>query len=63
VLALVTEWNEFRSLDLGKLRRALSAPVVVDLRNVWDPTKMRDNGFVYSGLGRGVPAAPVALEA
>jgi UDPglucose 6-dehydrogenase len=53
VLALATEWNEFRLLDLDRLRQQMAAPVVVDLRNVWDPTKMRENGFRYTGVGRG----------
>ena len=52
VLVLATEWNEFRSLDLPRIREALLEPVIVDLRNVYDPTEMREQGFRYSGVGR-----------
>jgi UDPglucose 6-dehydrogenase len=51
-VALLTEWNEFRSLDLVKLRTVMSRPVVIDGRNIWDPAAMRDLGFVYRGIGR-----------
>jgi UDPglucose 6-dehydrogenase len=51
-LAVVTEWNQFRSLDLKRLKQGMSRPVVVDGRNIWDPAKMRDLGFVYRGIGR-----------
>ena len=53
VLVLATEWNEFRVLDLDRLRQALAAPVIVDLRNVWDPAKVKEQGFTYYGVGRG----------
>jgi UDPglucose 6-dehydrogenase len=51
-LALLTEWNQFRSLDMKRLKQGMSRPVVVDGRNIWDPAKMRDLGFVYRGIGR-----------
>jgi len=51
-VALVTEWNQFRSLDLKRLKQGMRRPVVVDGRNIWDPAKMRDLGFVYRGIGR-----------
>ena len=51
-VALLTEWNEFRSLDLVKLRQVMSRPVVIDGRNIWDPATMRKMGFVYKGIGR-----------
>jgi UDPglucose 6-dehydrogenase len=51
-LVLATEWNQFRSLDLDRLRETLREPVVVDLRNVYDPETMQSNGFRYSGVGR-----------
>ena len=53
VLVLATEWNEFRVLDLDRLRQTLAAPVIVDLRNVWDPSKVKEQGFTYYGVGRG----------
>jgi UDPglucose 6-dehydrogenase len=53
VLVLATEWNEFRLLDLDRLRELLGAPIIVDLRNVWDPAKVKEKGFTYYGIGRG----------
>jgi UDPglucose 6-dehydrogenase len=52
VLVLVTEWNEFRLLDLARLKATLRAPVVVDLRNVYDPAEMVAAGFQYTCIGR-----------
>ena len=52
VLVIATEWNEFRNLDWDRMKAALRAPVVVDLRNVYDPRHMRDLGFQYTGVGR-----------
>jgi len=52
VLVLATEWNQFRNLDLKRLRELLREPVFVDLRNVYDPARMRENGFRYTGVGR-----------
>ena len=57
VLVIATEWNEFRMLDLAKLRRIMRKPVVVDCRNIYDPQKMSDLGFRYIGVGRGIPVA------
>jgi UDPglucose 6-dehydrogenase len=51
-LVLVTEWNQFRMLDLGRVKELLRSPIIVDLRNVYDPEPMRANGFVYVGVGR-----------
>ncbi len=51
-LVLVTEWNQFRMLDLGRVKQLLRSPVIVDLRNVYDPEPMRAQGFVYVGVGR-----------
>src|SRR5262249_26476824 len=51
-LIIATEWNEFRNLDWERMRGALRAPVVVDLRNVYDPHHMREIGFRYTGVGR-----------
>jgi UDPglucose 6-dehydrogenase len=53
-LVILTEWNEFRALDLGRVRRSLKTPVVVDLRNVYDPGEMVELGFRYSCVGRPV---------
>ncbi len=51
-LVLVTEWNEFRHLDLGRLKMAMRRPVIVDGRNIYDPSMMRGLGFTYRGIGR-----------
>jgi UDPglucose 6-dehydrogenase len=52
-VAVLTEWNEFRSLDLRRLQHAMRRPVIVDGRNIWEPVRMRDMGFVYRGIGQG----------
>jgi UDPglucose 6-dehydrogenase len=51
-LVVATEWNQFRALDADRLRSVLKAPVVVDLRNVYEPDTMRAKGFEYSCVGR-----------
>jgi UDPglucose 6-dehydrogenase len=51
-IVLMTEWNQFRNLDLQRVRDALRQPVFVDGRNVYDPARMAALGFVYEGVGR-----------
>ncbi len=51
-LVLLTEWNQFRRLDLDRLKKLMKTPIFVDLRNVYDPIKMREAGFTYCGVGR-----------
>jgi UDPglucose 6-dehydrogenase len=51
-LIILTEWNQFRSLDLERLRGAMRRPLVVDLRNVYEPEKVRAVGFEYESVGR-----------
>ncbi|MFN5759135.1 MAG: UDP-glucose dehydrogenase family protein [Sphingomonadaceae bacterium] len=51
-LALVTEWNAFRALDLGRIASAMRTPVLVDLRNIYQPEEVRRQGFHYSSVGR-----------
>jgi len=51
-LLLVTEWDEFRTLDMERIKKAMRRPVIVDGRNLYDPKSMRDLGFVYRGVGR-----------
>lgn len=51
-LVLVTEWNQFRRLDLQRIKGLLKSPVFVDLRNVYDPDQMKRLGFHYCGIGR-----------
>jgi UDPglucose 6-dehydrogenase len=52
VLVLVTEWNQFRNLDLGELKRRLRRPILVDLRNVYDRERVGAAGFEYHAVGR-----------
>ncbi len=52
-LVVATEWNQFRGLDIGRLKALMKEPVIVDLRNVYDPEKVRRAGFRYYGVGRG----------
>jgi UDPglucose 6-dehydrogenase len=51
-LIVVTEWNEFRNLDLARIKRLMGRPVLIDGRNIYDPADMRELGFVYRGIGR-----------
>ncbi len=51
-MVMVTEWDPFRALDLDRLKAAMRTPVVVDLRNVYQPAAMRAKGFDYSSVGR-----------
>lgn len=56
-LALITEWNEFRALDLERVGRLMRARVLVDLRNVYPPEEASAAGFTYTGIGRGTAHA------
>ncbi|MHB8482684.1 MAG: UDP-glucose dehydrogenase family protein [Nitrospiria bacterium] len=51
-LVLLTEWNEFRNLDFLRLKELLKSPLLIDLRNVYDPQKVRSLGFTYISVGR-----------
>lgn len=51
-LALITEWNEFRQLDLTKIKTLLKSPFIFDGRNIYDPAKLKQLGFIYYGVGR-----------
>ena len=57
-LVIITEWNEFRALDLERLRSLMKAPVMVDLRNIYKPLEMVEAGFSYTSVGR-PPVGPV----
>ena len=48
----MTEWNEYRGVDLDRVKKALKRPVVFDGRNVFDPARMKALGFEYTGVGR-----------
>ena len=58
---IVTEWEQFRALDLAKFRDLMACPVVVDLRNVYRPEDMKKAGFVYTCVGRAPTHQPVEL--
>jgi UDPglucose 6-dehydrogenase len=51
-LVLMTEWDEFKKLDLAKLKRLMRQPVIVDARNLFDPAKAKQAGFRYASVGR-----------
>ena len=52
-LVIITEWDQFRALDLDRIKLLMAAPVVVDLRNVYKPAEMVRHGFTYASIGRG----------
>jgi len=51
-LVIATEWNQFRNLDLSKIKKLLKTPVLLDLRNLYEPEKVKSLGFIYEGIGR-----------
>jgi UDPglucose 6-dehydrogenase len=51
-LVIVTEWVQFRALDLPRLKGIMKQPIVVDLRNIYRAEDMQDLGFVYESIGR-----------
>jgi hypothetical protein len=51
-LVIVTEWEQFRALDLARLKQIMAQPVVVDLRNIYRPDEMARQGFDYVPVGR-----------
>ena len=60
-LVIITEWNEFRALDIERIKQTMRAPVMVDLRNIYDPEEMAAAGFAYVSIGR--PRRAPALAA
>ncbi len=52
ILIVITDWNEFKEMDLERVRGLLKSPNIIDARNIYDPEKMKDAGFVYRGIGR-----------
>lgn len=51
-LVIATEWNEFRALKLERIKKLLRTPLIIDLRNVYDPQRMKAEGFTYVCVGR-----------
>jgi UDPglucose 6-dehydrogenase len=58
-LAILTEWNEFRSLDFARLSQSLKTRLIIDLRNIYNPAELAEAGFTYHSIGR----APILQEA
>ena len=51
-LVVMTEWNQYRALDSGKIKSLMNAACFIDLRNVYEPEKLQELGFTYIGVGR-----------
>ncbi len=52
MLVIITEWNEFKQLDLERVKKLLRTPIIVDGRNIYDPVKMKELGYTYKCIGR-----------
>ncbi|HCD37273.1 MAG TPA: UDP-glucose 6-dehydrogenase, partial [Candidatus Omnitrophica bacterium] len=52
-VVIVTEWNEFKELDVARLKKIMHQPLIIDGRNIYEPQVMKKNGFRYIGMGRG----------
>ena len=61
VLAIATEWQEFRSPDYDSIKETLKQPVIFDGRNLYDPALMKRLGFTYYAIGRGASVAPFGV--
>lgn len=61
-IIVVTEWNEFKHVDLARIRTVMRTPIIVDGRNVYEPETLAQLGFVYRGMGRGYNGAGKTLE-
>ena len=55
-LVVVTEWRVFRSPDFQRIRSLLKEPLIFDGRNLYDPRQLQAKGFLYYGIGRGLPS-------
>ncbi|MEX0645827.1 MAG: UDP binding domain-containing protein, partial [Parvularculaceae bacterium] len=51
-VTIITEWDEFRALDLDRVKTLLKTPVMIDLRNIYRPAQMAERGFAYYSIGR-----------
>jgi UDPglucose 6-dehydrogenase len=51
-LAIVTEWEQFRALDLNRLKKIMASPIMIDLRNIYPPEELAKAGFIYDSIGR-----------
>ncbi len=59
-VVILTEWNEFRALDPARMKALLKHPLMVDLRNIYNPQAMAAAGFTYVSVGRGSAAGAAA---
>ena len=59
---LLTEWNEFRALDLPRIGRLLAEPLVIDLRNIYQPAEMAAAGLGYISIGRPPQLSPASAS-
>lgn len=62
-LIVVTEWNEFQHLDMVRIKELMREPVLIDGRNIYDPQKVGQLGFIYRGVGRGYEGPALVAEA
>ena len=62
VLVIVTEWEQFRALDLRQLKQVMKQPVIVDLRNIYRHDEVARHGFTYESVGRPRPTEPCNIE-
>lgn len=61
-LVIMTEWNQFRKLDLAKVKKLLKSPKIIDLRNIYEPASMKKMGFEYVSVGRGDGSTSLNFE-
>jgi UDPglucose 6-dehydrogenase len=61
-MVVLTEWNQFRGLDLERVHALMRRPIVIDLRNIYEPADMMAQGFSYSSIGRPIFHAPPASD-
>jgi UDPglucose 6-dehydrogenase len=52
LLIFATEWDDFKELDLPRIKELLSTPAIIDGRNMFDPAKLEELGFIHQGVGR-----------
>ena len=61
-LVVCTEWNEFKQLDLTRIKQVMAQPIIVDGRNIYEPEMMHDLGFIYRAVGRGQGHSAMAID-
>jgi UDPglucose 6-dehydrogenase len=61
-VAIITEWNEFRGMNLSRLKRVMKSPVLCDLRNIYDRAEVEAAGFRHVGVGKGRAGVPAGAK-